>query len=67
MARVPPSSGGGTPYLAFRNQEPDLSHIRVFGCPAFAHVDADLRRKFEDRAIPGIFVGYDINSPCYLI
>ena len=35
-----------------------LSHLRIWGCPAWAHIPASRRTKFQDRAIKGIFVGY---------
>jgi hypothetical protein len=40
----------------------DLSHPRVFGCPAYVHVDKSRRRKPGDRAWKGIFVGYAPDS-----
>ena len=34
---------------------PDLSNLRIFGSPAYAHVN---QGKLEPRAIKGIFIGY---------
>jgi hypothetical protein len=31
-------------------ERPDLSNLRVFGCPAHVHIDASLRKKFGDKA-----------------
>jgi hypothetical protein len=36
----------------------DLSFMRVFGCPAYVHVDKSQRRKLDDRVWKGVFVGY---------
>ena len=34
------------------------SHLKVFGCKAFAHVPKEQRLKLDSKAIPCIFVGY---------
>ena len=34
------------------------SHLKVFGCKAFAHVNKEHRQKLDDKVIPCIFVGY---------
>ena len=47
-----------TPYEAWRGDKPDLSHLRVFGCRAYMHVDKTKRSKLQPRSIPVIFVGY---------
>jgi hypothetical protein len=41
--------------------------MRVFGCPAYVHVDKSQRRKLDDRAWTGIFVGYASESPAWLV
>jgi transposase InsO family protein len=45
---------------------PDLSTLRVFGCDAFVHIETG-RKKFDDKAEKGVFVGYDKVSKCYLV
>ena len=35
-----------------------LAHLRVFGCPVWAHVPSARRSKFQPRAVKGVFVGY---------
>jgi hypothetical protein len=48
---------GKTPYEAWHERKPVVSHLRVFGCLAFAkefnHVS-----KPDDRGTPGVFIGY---------
>jgi hypothetical protein len=56
-----------TPYEALFETKPDLSKIRVFGCSAYPHIDPVGRRKLDDRASNGIYVGHDDNSPAYKI
>ncbi|KAL4582349.1 hypothetical protein LXL04_006896 [Taraxacum kok-saghyz] len=34
------------------------SHLRVFGCKAFAHVSSELRKKLDLKSTPCIFIGY---------
>ncbi|KAL6201926.1 hypothetical protein ACLB2K_025638 [Fragaria x ananassa] len=34
------------------------SHLKVFGCKAFAHVPKQKRSKRDDKAVPCIFLGY---------
>ena len=34
------------------------SHMRVFGCKAFAHVSSELRKKLDLKSTPCIFIGY---------
>ena len=34
------------------------SHLKVFGCKAFAHVPKEQRLKFDSKATPCIFFGY---------
>jgi hypothetical protein len=41
---------------------PDYSKLKVFGCPAYFHMNEG---KLEPRAKKGIFVGYPINIKGY--
>jgi hypothetical protein len=60
-------AAGGVPFELVTGRSVDLSHLRVFGCPAYVHVDKFRRRKFDDRAWKGIFVGYAPDSPVWLV
>jgi transposase InsO family protein len=57
---------GKTPYEAWHGRKPAVSHLRVFGCLAFAkelgHVS-----KLDDRSTPGVFIGYAEGSKAYRI
>ena len=55
------------PYTALHGRNPDLSNLRVFGCPAFVHIDSSQRVKFSAKAWQGIFVGYAFDSPAWLV
>ena len=60
-----PRSGLGwkTPYELLFGRKPEVSHIRVFGCRAWAINDQ--AKKWDPRATPMIFVGYEIASKAY--
>lgn len=51
-----------TPYHRFFKAKPDLSVLRVFGCPAYVYIDHTLRSKLEDRAKAGLYVGQSVSS-----
>jgi len=65
--RVPTSSHkqSTTPYEIWYGVKPDLSHLRVFGCVAYAHIPEELRRKLDDKAATMTFVGYSTKSKAY--
>jgi hypothetical protein len=69
MNRLPTSVlGGDTPYHALFGRHASLSHLRVFGCRAWAQVYDTERKKMDPRAWRGILVGYDdSNTSCYRI
>ena len=46
---------------------PDLANLRVFGCPAYVHIESSRRKKLDPKAWKGIFVGYAVDSPAYLV
>jgi hypothetical protein len=46
-------------------KQPDLSRMMIFGSQCFAYVKKP--SKLSDRAEEGIFVGYDKESPAYLV
>ncbi|GBO15517.1 Retrovirus-related Pol polyprotein from transposon TNT 1-94 [Araneus ventricosus] len=56
-----------TPYELWTNRKPDLSHIRIFECKAYAYVLKQKRGKLEDKAVEGVFLGYDNRSKGYRI
>eukprot|EP00873_Tetraselmis_striata_P013542 jgi/Tetstr1/433806/TSEL_022993.t1 len=57
---------GSVPYRRHTGKTPDVAGLRVFGCPAYVHVDAGNRRKLDAKAFRGIFVGYGQESHTYL-
>ena len=49
---------GRVPFTEVTGKVPNLSHLRVWGCDAYKHVQKEHRTKFGDKAVPCIFVGY---------
>ena len=47
-----------TPYEAWTGSKPNASHLRIFGCDAFAHVPRDERSKLDSKTRRSIFLGY---------
>jgi hypothetical protein len=44
-----------TPQEAWTGTKPDVSHLRVFGCKAFAHVPDEKKSKLESKSIPCVY------------
>ena len=65
--RVPRLRPNGIPVVLAGLPEPDLSKLRVWGCPAYVHIPDHLRRKMDSRAYQGIFVGYATDAPAWKI
>lgn len=56
-----------TPHELWYGKKPDVSHLRVFGCPAYAHVPREKRRKMDPKARKGILVGYTKSAKIYRV
>lgn len=65
--RSPTSHGDKTPHELFVGTKPNVSHMKVFGCRAFVHLDKSKRGKFDSVSVEGIFVGYLPHSKAYRI
>jgi transposase InsO family protein len=47
-----------TPEEMFTGKKPEISHLKIFGCPVFIHILKEKRNKLEPSGKKGIFVGY---------
>ena len=56
-----------TPEEVFTKIKPNISHLRIFGCPVYIHVPKGKRTKLEPFGRKGIFVGYSETSKAYRI
>ena len=49
---------GTTPYERWYGRKPNISHLKVFGCMAYAHVQDVQHQKLDKKAEKLRFVGY---------
>ena len=54
-----------TPYEAFTGKKPNIKNMHAFGTGCYAYKQET--KKLEEKATFGQFVGYDYNSPAYLV
>ncbi|KAI3509130.1 hypothetical protein L1887_24156 [Cichorium endivia] len=54
-----------TPQEAWNGVKPNVSHLRTFGCIAYAHIPSQKRNKLDDKSEKTILVGYSGNSKGY--
>ena len=47
--------------------KPTVSHLKVFGSVAYAHVPDQQRTKLEDKSKKFIFIGYDEKTKGYML
>ncbi|MGS7457498.1 hypothetical protein, partial [Mycobacterium tuberculosis] len=56
-----------TPYEKLFCKQPDLKHMRIFGCLCFVTITAPHSDKFKPRAFKGVFIGYAQNQKGYKV
>ncbi|KRZ17142.1 Retrovirus-related Pol polyprotein from transposon TNT 1-94 [Trichinella zimbabwensis] len=54
-----------TPEEAWSGRNPNLAHLKVFGCLAMVHVPSGQRKKWDPKSKDWIFVGYCETSKGY--
>jgi hypothetical protein len=54
-----------TPQEAWSGRKPDVSHLRVFGWKAFAHVPNGKRTKLASKSMPCVFLRYYESTKAY--
>ena len=54
-----------TPYEAACGRKPNIANMHIFGSICYAYVQD--KGKLDPRSQEGIFLGYDTNSPAYVI
>jgi hypothetical protein len=59
--------GFKTPEEMFTGKKPEVSHLKIFGCPIFIHIPKEKRNKLEPSGKKGIFVGYSEVSKAFRI
>lgn len=53
------------PEEAWSGRKQGITHMRVFGCVAYAHIPDQLRRKLDSKGEKCIFIGYSEESKAY--
>ena len=56
-----------TPEEVFSGKKPEVSDLRIFGCPVYIHIPKEKRTKLDPLGKNGIFVGYSESSKSYRI
>ncbi|CAL9022379.1 unnamed protein product [Prunus brigantina] len=54
-----------SPYEVMKGKKINLSHLRVFGCTCFVHIQSSHRDKLDPRAVKCIFMGYSSSQKGY--
>ena len=54
-----------TPYFMLTGRKPDVSILHIFGTVCYSHEQQT--KKLDNRCKRGVFVGYDRESPSYLV
>lgn len=54
-----------TPYEAWSKEKPSVSHLRVFGCIAYAMIDSCKRTKLDEKSVKCTSLGYCPQSKAY--
>jgi transposase InsO family protein len=50
--------GFKTPEEMFTRKKPEVSHLKIFGCPVYLHIPKEKRTKLDPFRKKGVFVGY---------
>lgn len=58
---------GKTPFEAFHRSIPNLSHLRIFGCRCYAHVEKEHREKLDPHTAECVFLGYYETESLYAV
>ena len=56
--RSPHKAINMTPFEAYFGTKPNLSHLKIFGCRCYAHIEKENRKKFDSHTVECIFMGY---------
>ncbi|KAF0776260.1 hypothetical protein AaE_000040, partial [Aphanomyces astaci] len=54
-----------SPFEVCTGSKPNVGHLRVFGCEAYAHVPKAKRQKFDAKAVRCRLLGYDVFNQGY--
>ena len=61
------SLGFKTPKEMYTGKKPEVSHLKIFGCPVYVHIPKEKRIKLDPFGNKEIFVGYFEDSKSFRI
>jgi hypothetical protein len=56
-----------TPLELFTGNKPSLTHLRILGCKAYAHIPKEKCDKFATTSMECIYIGYTENYKAYCL
>ena len=56
---------GSTPYETLKKRKPNIEHLKIFGCIAYAKTDTPYLRKLDDRSRALVHLGTEPGSKAY--
>ena len=59
--------GNKNPEEMFSIENPEVSHLHIFGCHVYIHIPKEKRTKLDPSGKKGLFVGYSEQSKAYRI
>jgi hypothetical protein len=59
--------GFKTPEEIFTGKKPEVSHLKIFGCPVIVHIPKEKRTKLDSSGKKRIFVGFCEVSKAFII
>ncbi len=67
LNRLPTSATNASPYKTWHGRDPDLMHLRVWGCIGYAQVPEGQRTKLDAKAEPCRLLGFDPGVKAYKV
>ena len=49
----------------FTGENPEVSHLKIFGCPVYIHIPKEKRSKLDPSGKKSMFIGYSEKSKSY--
>jgi hypothetical protein len=56
-----------TPFKAWSDRKPEVTHFQIYGSPAWTHVPSDKRKSLDLHSTTCIFVGYPNGVKGYML
>jgi hypothetical protein len=60
IQNITASAGRTTSYESIHGRQPDVTHLRTFGCEALAYIEKDKRHKLQSKVQRYIYLGMSL-------